>query len=225
MKKVFLNLTNGLLYDGSFDGFIRIQSTRCERKQWEELIKDIDNNFLMWLALGKDVVVVDYSARKKIPRALYQGMEWIWFACCKAWNIPLEKVFVKKCNCIAYFEEEWLKIDDKTKNDHWVPSSEKADAQIVQGLGIHPSQFGLATEGGKMGSGSGSDQRESYNTAITINTPEQELLLEPLNWIAQYNAMTDPDWDVVFFIDHTQHTTTNDQESGLKPSPTTLTIE
>jgi len=120
---------------------------------------------------------------------------------------------------------EILAVDDKTKNDHWVPSSEKADAQIVQGLGIHPSQLGLAPEGGKMGAGSGSDQRESYNTAITINTPEQHLLLEPLNWLARYNAREDPDWDVVFFIDHTHHTTTNQKEDGLAPSSTTLTIE
>jgi hypothetical protein len=119
---------------------------------------------------------------------------------------------------------EIVAIDDKAKNDHWIPSSEKADAQIVQGFGIHPSQLGLATEGGKMGAGSGSDQRESYNTAITLNTPEQDLLLEPLNWIARYNAQADPDWDVVFFIDHTMHTTTNLKESGLLPSPTTLEI-
>ena len=117
-------------------------------------------------------------------------------------------------------------MDDKIKSNAWVPSSEKADAQIVQGLGLHPSQVGLATEGGKMGSGSGSDQRESYNTGITLNTIEQEIVLEPLNWIAAFNAQTDPkNWDITFFIDHTIHTTTNVQESGLVPSPTTTVVE
>lgn len=120
---------------------------------------------------------------------------------------------------------EIIAIDDKMKKDQWVPSSEKSDAQIVQGLGVHPSQLGLAPEGGKMGAGSGSDQREAFNTAITLNTIDQEVLLEPLNWIARYNAQYDPDWDVTFFIDHTWHTTTNQQETGLQPSDTTLEIK
>jgi len=116
-------------------------------------------------------------------------------------------------------------IETKVKNDHWVPSSEKADAQIVQALGIHPSQMGLQPQGGKMGAGSGSDQRESYNTGISLNTIEQDLILEPLNWIATYNAQTDPDWDITFMIDHTRHTTINNKEDGLQPSPTTIEVE
>lgn len=116
-------------------------------------------------------------------------------------------------------------VDDKIKKDEWVPSSETADAQIVQGFGMHPSQVGLQPAGGKMGAGSGSDQRETYNIGISTNNIEQQLILEPLNWIARYNAQFDPEWDITFFIDHTMHTTTNDQESGLKPSPTTLQIK
>jgi uncharacterized protein (DUF39 family) len=77
--------------------------------------------------------------------------------------------------------------------------------------------MGLAPEGGKMGAGSGSDQRESYNTGISLNTIEQDILLEPLNWIATFNAQTNPDWDVTFYIDHTMHTTTNNIETGLVP--------
>lgn len=115
MNKVFLNLTNGLLYDGDFDGFIRIQSCHCEQKSWEKVMMGIDDNFLMWLALGKDVKVVDYSAKKEVPRALYQGLEWIWYCCCKAWNIPPNAI-VNGVNCNGYFEEEWKKIDRKKKN-------------------------------------------------------------------------------------------------------------
>jgi len=120
---------------------------------------------------------------------------------------------------------EIIAVDDKIKSNAWVPSSDKSDAQIVQSLGLHPSQVGLAPEGGKMGAGSGSDQRESFNTGITLNTIDQQILLEPLNWIAQYNAQYDADWDVTFFIDHTYHTTTNNQESGLQPSDTSIIIE
>lgn len=128
---------------------------------------------------------------------------------------------------------EIIAIDDKLKKDSWVPSSEKADAQIVQGLGIHPSQVGLQPEGGKMGAGSGSDQRESFNTQININTIDQDIVLEPLNYLARFNAragrldgpVVRPEWDVTFFIDHTYHTTTNNQESGMQPSETTLQVE
>lgn len=115
---------------------------------------------------------------------------------------------------------EIIAIDDKTKNDAWIPSSNAADAQIVQGLGLHPSQLGLAPEGGKMGAGSGSDQRESYNTVITLNTIDQRIVLSPLNFISLYN-----NWGVVFEIDHTHHTTTNNQEDGLSPSPKTTIVE
>ena len=114
--KVFLNLTNGLLYDGSFDGFIRIQSCHCERKAWLKVLQNIDNNFLMWIALGYDVQVVDYSANKNVPRALYQGLEWVWFCCCKAWNISPNAI-VNGVNCNNYFEEQWREINEKVKNN------------------------------------------------------------------------------------------------------------
>ncbi|MGL6148977.1 MAG: hypothetical protein ACRC1V_11020, partial [Plesiomonas sp.] len=111
-----------------------------------------------------------------------------------------------------------LPIDDKTKTGTWVPDSNAADAQIVQSLGLHPSQVGLSPEGGKMGAGSGSDQRESFNTQIGLNTMEQDLILEPLNFISRFNG-----WGVRFMIAHTHHTTTNVKENGLIPSQSTPT--
>lgn len=119
---------------------------------------------------------------------------------------------------------EIIAIDDRVKKDAWIPSSEKSDAQIVQGLGLHPSQVGLAPEGGKMGAGSGSDKRETYNIGISLNTIEQEILLEPLNFIARYNSASNKNWDITFFIDHTWHTTTNLQEDGMSPSDTTIEV-
>jgi len=115
---------------------------------------------------------------------------------------------------------EIVAIDDKTKKGTWVPDSNAADAQIVLGLGLHPSQVGLQPEGGKMGAGSGSDQRESFNQIITLNTLDQNLLLEPLNLISRINK-----WGVTFFIDHTFHTTTNQKEDGLQPSATTTIVK
>ena len=111
---------------------------------------------------------------------------------------------------------EIVAVDDKTKTGTWVPDSNAADSQIVQSLGLHPSQLGLAPQSGKMGAGSGSDQRESYNTQITINTLDQHIVLEPLQLVAEKN-----NWPVTFLIDHTRHTTINDQETGLVNDPTT----
>ena len=109
-----------------------------------------------------------------------------------------------------------IAVDDKMKTGTWVPDSNAADSQIVQSLGLHPSQMGLSPQGGKMGAGSGSDQRESYNTQITINTLDQHIVLEPLNLIAEKN-----NWPVTFLIDHTRHTTINEQESGMVTDPST----
>ena len=117
---------------------------------------------------------------------------------------------------------EIVAIDDKTKKDDWVPSSTAADAQIVQSLGYSPTMMGLASERGGVGAGSGSDKREMYNILLSTNTLEQRIVLEPLNYIARYNAQFNPEWDVVFFIDHTAHTTTNQKEDGMAPSPDTI---
>ncbi len=114
---------------------------------------------------------------------------------------------------------EIVAVDDKLKTGAWVPDSTAADAQIVQGFGIDPSQIGLTQEGGKMGAGSGSDKREAYNLMITLNTPDQRRILEPLNWISRFNG-----WGVTFMVDHTHHTTTNQQESGLKPGKQTTQV-
>jgi hypothetical protein len=114
---------------------------------------------------------------------------------------------------------EIVAVDDKTKVGTWIPDSATADAQIVQGLGLHPSQVGLAPEGGKMGGGSGSDQRESFNTAISLNTPEQDIILEALNFVMGYNG-----WPYRFLVDHTAHTTTNNKEDGMVPSSTSATV-
>lgn len=122
-------------------------------------------------------------------------------------------------NGVAMGKIEITPVDDKLKEGTWVPDSFAADQQIVQGLGMDPSQIGLSPQSGKMGAGSGSDKRESYNLMITLNTPEQRLVLEPLNFISKMNK-----WGLTFAVDHTAHTTTNDQESGMAPSPQTTKV-
>ena len=115
---------------------------------------------------------------------------------------------------------EIVALDDKTKAGTWIPDAQVSDAQIVQGFGLHPSQVGLQPQGGKMGAGSGSDQRESYNTSVLLQSIDQMIILEPLNWISKYN-----NWGVCFKFINDTHTTTNDQESGVVPNEEETVVE
>ena len=132
----------------------------------------------------------------------------------------LVNVFKEDYQGKAIGKIEIIAVDDKTKKDEWVPDSNFSDAQIVLGLTMHPSQMGLQPQGGKMGAGSGSDQRESYNTQISLNTMDQRIILEPLNLVSRING-----WGVRFFIDHTAHTTTNKKEDGLMHNENNLIVE
>ena len=108
---------------------------------------------------------------------------------------------------------EIVAVDDKAKTGTWIPDSNFADAQIVQGLGLDPSQMGGMSDGGKMGSGSGSDKMQSYNQHILLNTPDQRLVLQPLNFISKYNK-----WGLTAAVKHTALTTQNENRSGISPN-------
>ncbi len=111
-------------------------------------------------------------------------------------------------------------IEDKVKEGAWVPSANESNAQISFAMNIHPGTMGLASHGGNGGAGSGgSDQREAFNSAITMNTMHQLIALEALNFAMRYNG-----WDITWAVDHTYHTTTNNQESGIQESENTLKV-
>ncbi len=105
---------------------------------------------------------------------------------------------------------EIVAVDDKAKTVTWVPDSNFADSQIVQALGLDPSQIGLAPEGGKMGAGSGSDKMQAYNQHILLNTPDQQKVLEVLNFVSRYNK-----WGLTAAVRHTSLTTQNEDRSGI----------
>lgn len=110
---------------------------------------------------------------------------------------------------------EIVPVADNFKSDTWIPDSYTADAQIVQGLGVDPSQIGLAPQGGKMGAGSGSDKMQSFNQTMLLNTPDQTIVLEPLNFISRFNK-----WGLTCAVKHTRLTTQNDERSGISsPNP------
>lgn len=101
-------------------------------------------------------------------------------------------------------------VDDKAKTGTWVPDSYAADAQIVQGFGMHPTNIGLAPQSGSMGAGSGSDKMQTYNQGILLNTKDQRLVLEPLNLVSRFNG-----WGLTCIVKHTHLTTQDNSRSGM----------
>src|SRR3989304_3594428 len=118
MIKHFINLTNGieaLLYNAPDGiGFIRIQSTACEQKRWDFILQDLDNNFLMWLAIGAECVVIDFGANKNVPRAIYQGLEFVRYVLNRRWLGLAIKPIVRGNNVSEYFSEQYDKLSDST---------------------------------------------------------------------------------------------------------------
>lgn len=116
----YLNLTNGLVfYDNRHSyKFVRIQSSLCESKAWDKLIRDLDYNFLLDLAQGKIVYVYDASSKKKMTRALYQGLAFIEYTLNRRWfnrKAKEVKAMVKGNNVSEYFEREYKSLSKDTK--------------------------------------------------------------------------------------------------------------
>lgn len=133
MRVVYVNLTNGIEAIPQIQEpyrFIRIQSTICEQKNWDRLIQELDYDFLMNIAVGNEVVVYDYGARKPIPRAIYQGMEFIRYVLNRRWYGRVYRTDISRTNqvhirkgCDAYFEQCYLGLEDRTKKklDYFKP--------------------------------------------------------------------------------------------------------
>lgn len=120
--KYYLNLTNGIEWVQDLNvpikdiGCIRIQSTKCEQKDWSYIIEDLDYQFLLDLALGEDVVVLDCSPKKDVSRALYQGVEWLKYVLNRRWFDREEDCFVKSNKVNNYFNEEYKLLSRRAKN-------------------------------------------------------------------------------------------------------------
>lgn len=118
----YLNLTNGLDFVGEVKNYklVRIQSTICEAKNYDKLIKDLDYNFLFDLAQGYTVRIYDTSSKKRMTRALYQGLAFIEYVLRKRWFNEEPRAKVKQFDVTTYFEQEYrkLSIDAKHKIDY-----------------------------------------------------------------------------------------------------------
>jgi hypothetical protein len=112
--KYYLNLTNGIeylpfTYNKEYS-YLRIQSTACEQKRWEFILQDLDYDLLMNLAIGNVCVIIDYSARKAIPRSIYQGVEWIKYVLSRVWLNKEYIPSVRGHDCTEYFNQQYASI-------------------------------------------------------------------------------------------------------------------
>jgi hypothetical protein len=81
-------------------------------------------------------------------------------------------------------------IDNKTLSGEYIEDSQEGVATILYSLGFDGTLIG-STPAKSMGGGSGSDKREAWNILITNSKPEQDKILEPLQFASDYNGFVD----------------------------------
>jgi len=78
-------------------------------------------------------------------------------------------------------------IDNKLKEGMLVDDNQEAMSNLLYALGVDPTLLGFAP-GSKMGAGAGSDKREAFLIFLATVDPYRRKILEPLNFIAEYNG-------------------------------------
>ena len=89
-------------------------------------------------------------------------------------------------------EEKWdiEVIEDKFKNDMYLPHSAAANSEILFSMGVNPSVLGAGLPGGPYAgnSGSGSDIREALLVNVALSWADRELGLDPLYLMRDFNG-------------------------------------
>lgn len=132
MKHYFLNLTNGIEYlpnieDGTIH-FMRIKSTTIESKDWLFLLMDLDHNFLFHLALGKEVIFVDYSTNRLLSKTIYRSLPLIEYCLNRFWLGLETKAYRRgknKESKIFDQDEYYRQIYNSVFILHYTPQGEK----------------------------------------------------------------------------------------------------
>ena len=144
MKTIwFVNLTNGieLIHVNRSHRemhFTRIQSTHCEQKLWNHVIQSAGADLLTHAALGFTCIVLDCGAKHPVPRAIWQGLEFIKYAMHRAWlnNLNWQPSGRSKTS-LNYFSDCYAKLDKKTIQwlkyfkDFMPPNMQKIDVHAM----------------------------------------------------------------------------------------------
>ena len=144
----YVNLSNGILaiqeYHLENPVFIRIQSTHCEQNLFGKVLDELSDDLLMHLAMGNTVChVYDYGSRNDtgVPRAIWQGLEWVKYALYQAWwevsYTPTDKRYGGLLLSMQdYFATVYKELPKSTKKKlkyyrKWLPDSSVPYLSIV----------------------------------------------------------------------------------------------
>lgn len=78
-------------------------------------------------------------------------------------------------------------ISSATKEGENLEDSREASQHLMRALGVDPTLVGDGP-GKSMGGGSGSDKRIAFNIYVALLQPHRNLILEPLDFVAEYNG-------------------------------------
>lgn len=119
--KIFINLTNGIEALDKYNldiekvNFIRIQSSHFEAHKYDDIILDLDHNFLMSLALGFKCIIYDFGARADSSKAIRLGIPWIKFVLTKRWYDKSYTPIVNYKNISYQFNKYFNGLSNRTK--------------------------------------------------------------------------------------------------------------
>lgn len=92
----WINLSRGVGcadHTGRHVQYMRLQSTWCEQRRWDDILWTIPTGFYVDISDGSgNVVVHDQSERQRTPRALWQGLRFVEIACCKSWGYKIPEL-------------------------------------------------------------------------------------------------------------------------------------
>lgn len=110
-------------------------------------------------------------------------------------------------------------IENKLKDDAYLPDSQAANSEILFAIGVDPSLIGgSGVPGGKLGAGSGSDKREAFWMLNAEMGPYRQISLEPLYFIRDFNG-----WDQNIEFDYV--TVDTSQTQSEHPTKTEKRID
>lgn len=161
---IYANETNGiqalpiLLELGIPARFCSIRSTLLERKRVSSMCESLPTDFLLSCAMGDDVLVVDYGARKDRSRAIYQGIPLVKYILDRLWlGMEPEKVMIyprtnamtRKNNAVSEFSRWYGELGKsairKISAFSEIARRSASDGQLDTAFGIRLSGISAST--------------------------------------------------------------------------------
>ncbi|RKY39859.1 MAG: hypothetical protein DRP85_09495 [Candidatus Makaraimicrobium thalassicum] len=112
----YVNLTQGLAWLPAPDVHVcRIQSTHLEQHRWDDVLASVPDEMLLFLALGRRVVIVDGSTSGRGSRVIWQGIPFIRYALERRWFGHEVSARVRGQNVLRYFRQAYAGLSARTK--------------------------------------------------------------------------------------------------------------